>query len=131
MRGAPADAVRRARQLRREQTDAERRLWRHLRGRAVAQAKFRRQEPIGKYYADFCSVEMKLIIEVDGGQHADSREEDEVRTQFLKRSGYRVLRLWNNDVLANLDGVLGCIAATVAEQRTKMRGEKTSLNPLT
>ena len=93
-------------------TDAEQLLWRHLRDRQQAGAKFRRQEPIGRYFADFCCVEHKLIIEVDGGQHDDGRqiEYDRRRTAELRRRGYRVLRFWNTEVLGELMGVLETIA---------------------
>ena len=121
----------RARRLRHDATEAEQRLWYHLRSRQVAGAKFRRQQPIGPYYADFCSVELKLVIEVDGGQHMERRRQDEARTASLKRSGYRVLRFWNTDVLENLSAVLDCIETTVVEQRSSARGEKRTLDPLT
>jgi very-short-patch-repair endonuclease len=100
---------RNARRLRREQTDAERLLWRHLRGRRMQNAKFRRQHPIGPYFADFCSIERRLIIELDGAQHAELSQEDEIRTSFLKSRDYRVLRFWNDQVLADLDEVLNAI----------------------
>ena len=121
----------RARKLRLDATEAEQRLWYHLRSRQLAGATFRRQQPIGPYYADFCSVELKLVIEVDGGQHMEPCEQDDVRTAFLKRSGYRVLRFWNTDILGNLGGVLGCIETAVAEQRSSTRGEKRAGDPLT
>jgi very-short-patch-repair endonuclease len=103
----PADPQRtgRARSLRRIITDAEAKLWLHLRGRQLAGYKFVRQEPIGRYYADFVCRERRLIIEVDGGQHAESLY-DERRDADLAAFGYRVVRVWNNDVLGNLEGVL-------------------------
>lgn len=107
---APSGTVQRARRLRRDMTDAEKRLWRRLR-EALPQAKFRRQSPIGPYIADFLSFRHMLIVEVDGGQHATSEaERDARRTAFLESQGYRVLRFWNNDVLQNTDGVLQMIA---------------------
>ncbi|MGA7871593.1 MAG: DUF559 domain-containing protein [Candidatus Binatus sp.] len=99
-----------ARRLRREQTDAERILWHHLRDRQMRDAKFRRQFPIGPYFADFCSIERRLIIELDGAQHAERSQEDESRTLFLSSRGYRVLRFWNNQVLENVEEVLAAIA---------------------
>jgi very-short-patch-repair endonuclease len=107
----PPSTISRARQLRRSLTDAERVLWWHLRSRQLAGAKFRRQEPIGRYIADFCCVEHRLIVEVDGGHHADEsqQEYDRERTAFLGRCGYRVLRFWNAEVLGELDGVLEMI----------------------
>ena len=100
---------RNARRLPREQTDAERLLWRHLRGRRMRNAKFRRQHPIGPYFADFCSIERRLVIELDGSQHADLSPEDENRNSFLKSRDYRVLRFWNDQVLSDVDEVLNAI----------------------
>jgi len=100
---------RNARRLRHEQTDAERILWRHLRGRRMRRVKFRRQHPIGPYFADFCSIERRLVIELDGAQHAELSQEDEIRTSFLNSRDYRVLRFWNDQVLGNVDEVLCAI----------------------
>ncbi|MDZ4381357.1 MAG: DUF559 domain-containing protein [Parvibaculum sp.] len=97
-----------ARQLRVEATDAEARLWQRLRNRMLGGFKFRRQFPVGPYIADFVCIERKLIVELDGGQHADNPA-DERRTRFLELRGYRVIRFWNPDVLANTDGVLEMI----------------------
>ncbi len=94
----------RARSLRRDSTDAERRLWRLIRSRAAG-CKFRRQHPIGPYFADFACVERKLVVELDGGQHDARREQDERRTADLQQSGWHVLRFWNDEVLTNEDGV--------------------------
>ena len=96
-----------ARRLRRDQTDVERRLWSHLRHRRLDGWKFRRQEPIDVYFADFVCKDAMLIVELDGSQHAEERaEHDEIRTRKLTKLGYRVLRFWNNDVTGNLEGVL-------------------------
>jgi very-short-patch-repair endonuclease len=92
----------RARRLRRDRTEAENRLWWQLR-QCFPDARFRFQVPIGPYVADFCSHRAKLIIEVDGGQHSASR--DVARTAWLSGEGFGLLRVWNNDVLANADGV--------------------------
>jgi very-short-patch-repair endonuclease len=108
--------VPRARTLRRDATEAEKKLWQHLRQPPFKQHHFRRQATIGPYFADFASHQFKIIIEVDGGQHSDSRS-DEVRTQYLEASGYRVLRFWNNDVAENLSGVLSTIDAAVNADR--------------
>ena len=91
--------LRNARKLRREQTEAERKLWFLLRNRRLMGLKFRRQFPIGNYIADFCCFEKKLIVELDGSQHIDAEVSDRIRTEFLNASGYRVLRLWNHQVL--------------------------------
>ena len=95
-----------ARRLRLRSTDAERRLWRHLRDRQLAGYKFRRQRPIGRYVVDFLCMEHRLIVEVDGGQRDWNADADRLRTEALTASGYRVIRFWNNDVLSNTEGVL-------------------------
>src|SRR5579883_871395 len=97
-----------ARQLRRDATDVERILWRALRERIVPW-RFRRQHPIGRRIADFACPARKLVIELDGGQHADRMAADEQRSVELARHGYRVIRFWNNEILDNLDGVLEAI----------------------
>jgi very-short-patch-repair endonuclease len=93
-----------ARRLRRDMTDAERALWRLLRDRRMDGWRFRRQEPIDRYIVDFVCFEARLVIEVDGGQHYES-ESDRTRDAYLQSQGFRVLRLWNTDVLGNRDGV--------------------------
>ena len=98
-----------ARRLRREQTDAERILWQHLRSRQMRDAKFRRQFPIGPNFADFCSPERRVIVELDGAQHLERSGEDEARTSFLNSEGYRVLRFWNSQVLESVEEVLCAI----------------------
>ena len=98
-----------ARSLRKNQTDAERKLWRCLRARELCGFKFRRQYPIAPYIVDFICVEKRLIVEIDGGQHATMTEIDNTRTEFLNARGYRVLRFWNNEVLQQLDAVLAKI----------------------
>jgi very-short-patch-repair endonuclease len=95
--------------LRRHATDAERKLWAHLSARQVAGTRFNRQFPIGPFICDFVSRSARLIVEVDGGQHGVEVEADARRTAFLERQGYRVLRFWNNDVLANPEGVIQLI----------------------
>ncbi len=102
-----------AKQLRKNMTDAERRLWTALRAKRFAGWKFRRQEPLGTYIADFVCHEAKLIIEVDGGQHAQSAA-DSTRDQWFAEHGYRVLRYWNNDVLEQTEAVLEHILATLS-----------------
>jgi very-short-patch-repair endonuclease len=93
-----------ARRLRRETTEAERRLWLVLRDRRLAGHKFRRQRPIGPYIADFVSIRSRLIIEIDGSQHLDNVAGLR-RTAWLERHGWRVIRVWNNDVSERLGTV--------------------------
>ncbi|WJR76344.1 endonuclease domain-containing protein [Bradyrhizobium sp. NP1] len=112
----PANEIKtgRARRLRHAATDAETALWRRLRSRQVNGSKFVRQEPIGPYTVDFVCRESRLVVEVDGGQHADNAG-DVVRDKWLADHNYRVLRFWNNDVLGNISGVLETIADALAE----------------
>ncbi|MDA1326436.1 MAG: endonuclease domain-containing protein [Proteobacteria bacterium] len=98
-----------ARTLRRRQTDAEKALWRLLRNRTFQGTKFRRQHAIGPYVADFVCLELKLVVELDGGQHAVNKTADDARTAKLQLQGFRVLRIWNNDMLTNPEGVLRLI----------------------
>jgi cobalt-precorrin 5A hydrolase len=98
-----------ARNLRKNQTDAEKKLWRYLRNRQLKDFKFRRQYVIDGYIADFACVEAKLIIELDGGQHLEQQAYDEKRTQSLSQQGFRVLRFWNDEVLKQTDDVLNVI----------------------
>jgi adenine-specific DNA-methyltransferase len=97
-----------ARTLRREQTDVERKLWYALRGRRFLGFKFRRQQPIGPYIADFVCFEAKLVIELDGEQHGDDAHiaYDHARTERLLADGFRVLRFWNGELIENFEGVL-------------------------
>ena len=104
-----------ARRLRREATDAERRLWYHLRNRRLGGFKFKQQETIGLYVADFACVEIRLIVEADGGQHSEAR--DAARTEYLESLGWRVLRFWNNDILQRNDAVLEVILAACVERQ--------------
>ena len=96
-----------ARNLRRKESDAERKLWSKLRPRQFENLKFRREHPIGKYIVDFVSLEKKIVVEVDGGQHNEpgNMEKDERRTSWLENEGYHVIRFWNNDVIPNIEGV--------------------------
>ncbi len=109
-----------ARLLRKNQTDVERLLWQHLHNRQLCNQKFRRQFPIEPYIADFVCLELKLIIELDGGQHADQVNYDEQRSLFLKQRGFKVLRFWNNEVIGNLTGVLEAIRLAVLEITEKV-----------
>ena len=98
-----------ARELRRASTEAEKRLWYHLRNRRVGGFKFRRQMVIDRYIVDFVCLEAKLIIEADGGQHDVNRRADDARTGHLERHGYRVLRFWNHQILGETEAVLSSI----------------------
>ncbi|WP_316976761.1 endonuclease domain-containing protein [Shumkonia mesophila] len=98
-----------ARRLRRNLTEAEARLWFHLRRKQLEGHRFRRQVPIGPYIIDFVCLAERLLIEVDGGQHVEARKRDQRRTQWLESQGFRVLRFWNHDVLGNTDGVVETI----------------------
>jgi very-short-patch-repair endonuclease len=100
--------VPRARRLRRDMTDAERKLWWHLRRLPIEDTHFRRQATIGPYFADFACHERRLVIEIDGGGHATAEQmaADVLRTTYLEANGYRVLRFWNHDVLKEIDAVM-------------------------
>lgn len=95
-----------ARKLRRASTDAELKLWHHLRNRNLIGQKFRRQHPLPPYIVDFVCIESKLIVELDGGQHLEQVSRDDKRTAFLETLGFRVIRFWNDDVLLEPDLVL-------------------------
>lgn len=128
----------RARQLRRNLTDVERLLWRRLRFWQVDGYKFRRQQPLGNYIVDFVCLQKRLIIELDGGQHAQEVNHDAERDAWLQAQGFTVLRFWNNDVLKNIDGVMEMIVKSLQSTpylnpspqggRTKMRSKKFRLH---
>ncbi|MCP5161402.1 MAG: endonuclease domain-containing protein [Hahellaceae bacterium] len=104
-----------ARALRKSQTEAELRLWYYLRGGRFMGLKFKRQKPIGPFIADFVCLELKLVVEADGGQHGDAR--DTARDRWFETQGYRVVRFWNHEVLGQTRAVLDRIAEVVAELR--------------
>ncbi|WP_137752405.1 endonuclease domain-containing protein [Sphingopyxis sp. L1A2A] len=109
-----------ARKLRRHETDAEKKLWQVLRARQFLGLKFRRQSPVAGFIADFLCEELRIIVEADGGQHADSAA-DASRTASLQAAGYHVIRYWNNDIMGNLEGVLEDLRghlATIADGGT-------------
>jgi very-short-patch-repair endonuclease len=110
------EALARSRDLRRSATEAERILWRELRNRRLEGAKFRRQVWVGPFVADFLCVEAKLVIEADGSQHGENREYDVGRDAYLRNEGYLVIRVWNNEVTANLPGVLETIRCALLER---------------
>ena len=107
-----------ARNLRNNATDAEQRLWLHLRASRFESVKFTRQYPIGTFIADFACRSLRLAIELDGGQHADSPT-DAGRTHIIEAHGYRVIRFWNNEVLGNIDGVLTVISQEIKVARNQ------------
>lgn len=105
-----------ARQLRKNMTDTERALWSQLRRRQLDGCKFRRQAPVGPYILDFVCFERKVVIELDGSQHALQAARDENRTAWLQSQGFLVLRFWNHDVLSDMDVILEVIWRTVSER---------------
>ena len=107
--------------LRARSTDAERALWKRLRARQISGVKFRRQMPIGPYIVDFASLDTRIVVELDGGQHAISpqQEHDETRGDWLEEQGFTILRFWNTDVLNNMDGVLSSILDAI-QQRSSL-----------
>ena len=118
----------RARALRRQQTEAETLLWKHLRSRQLLDLKFRRQHPIGPYFADFACIEIGLVIELDGGQHADegAAAQDTARARCMAAAGFATRRFWNHEVLQQTAAVLESIAhcastLTPALSRTRER----------
>ena len=115
-----------AKTLRSHQTEAEQRLWYHLRAHRFMDIKFKRQKPIGCYIVDFVCVERRLIVEVDGGQHAEQLIYDQQRDAWLRVQGYTVLRFWNNEVMQQLEGVLEKIRLTLSPcpSPTSVRGEQ-------
>ncbi len=117
-----------AKRLRTDSTDAERLVWSRLRAHRLGGWKFKRQQPIGRYVVDFVCFDAKLVIELDGRQHADATDADAARDAWLGSQGFRVLRFWNNDVLSNLDGVLTMIASHLSPspRPSPTRGEGAS-----
>jgi very-short-patch-repair endonuclease len=115
--------------LRQNSTNAERKLWSVLRDRQLLGFKFVRQQPVGRYIADFACREADLIIELDGGQHAESIR-DEQRTEALAQHGYQVIRFWNQDVLTNVEGALQLIAEHLSKAPSPgLRFAKPDLSP--
>ena len=104
-----------AKELRKNLTPAEEKLWVHLRGHRMGDVHFRRQHAIGNYIVDFCAPSHKLVIELDGSQHLEQEKYDKERTTFLNSKGYKVLRFWNNEVMNELEKVLTVIWSTLQE----------------
>ena len=100
-------------------TAAERKLWWHLRHLPLADSHFRRQATIGRYFTDFACHELRLVIEIDGGQHSEAKQllSDATRTAFLESREYQVLRFWNNDVMNNIEGVLSSVQDALSAAR--------------
>jgi len=123
------NATKHARNLRKDATLPERKLWRVLRDKQLGGHRFRRQHPLGDYFVDLVCVERMLIIELDGGQHADQEEYDARRSAWLESQGYKVLRFWNNDVMGNIEGVVAMVAAALERsllppsQPSRLKGE--------
>ena len=107
------------RNLRRSQTNAERKLWFLLRDRRLAGFKFRRQQPLGPFIVDFCCTEARVIVELDGGHHALTHDSDAARSGYLAGQGYRLLRFWNNEVLGSTSGVLERIVEALKRDRQR------------
>ena len=117
-----------AKKLRCNQTDAEQKLWYPLRAHRFLGLKFKRQKPLGRYIVDFICVEQRLVIELDGGQHAEQTAYDAERDNWLRSEGYTVLRFWNNEVMQELEGVLEKIRLALSscpspQPSPRMRGE--------
>jgi very-short-patch-repair endonuclease len=114
-----ATTLSRARALRRDPPDAEKKLWRMLRDRRLDGVKFRRQFPIGRYISDFCCIKRRLIVELDGGQHAERAEYDLRRTASLESRGFRVLRFWNAEVRKEPDALIDRLVAALEEKEAE------------
>ncbi len=107
-----------AKNLRTNQTDAEKLLWKHLKSKRLTDTEFRRQQPIGNYIVDFVSFDEKLIVELDGGQHFEDKKRDQKRDNWFIGEGFKVLRFWNNDVLRNTECVLETIMKEISPSPT-------------
>ena len=107
--GRSRRSARFARELRQQMTEAESHLWHHLRRRNLGGHKFRRQHPMGSFIVDFVCIETRVVIELDGGQHADQAAYDRKRDAWLRQQGYSVIRFWNHEVLGETEAVLEAI----------------------
>ena len=116
----PADVKLKARELRSNSTKAERALWQQLRRRQLSGYRFRRQQPLGRYFVDFYCHEKRLAIELDGGQHGEQADYDTKRTAWLESEGYRVLRFWNTAVMSDIETVKQVILDTLESQETPL-----------
>ena len=122
-------AIRRARELRREDTDAEAKLWNALRARRLGGWRWKRQVPWGPYFLDFLCLEAGIVVELDGSQHAEQVAYDARRTEYIERSGLRVIRFWNHEVLANRAGVCDAILHACGGERPEEVVENPPLPP--
>ena len=111
-----------AKALRLNQTDAEKKIWHHLRNRNLCGNKFRRQRPIPPYFVDFVCIEARLIVELDGGQHLEQFTRDNNRTNYLESRGFRVIRFWNDDVLLRTEYVLAEIVRVLEAPHPPLQG---------
>ena len=112
-----------SRNLRKNMTDVERILWAKVRSRQLQGFRFRRQHPIGKYIVDFVCLELKLIIELDGGQHMNQQQYVTNRSQWLQKNGFKTVRFWNNDILDNLDGIMETICMHLPQPQPSFPNE--------
>ena len=115
------DIRQQAKHLRKNSTDAEKFLWTHIRNRQLEGWKFRRQTPVGKYIVDFACAELRLVVEIDGGQHSEQVLYDLGRTRYLQSKGYKVVRFWNNEVLGNIEGVLESLTLTLSQRERELK----------
>lgn len=113
--------IKHARELRRNQTNAEKLLWSKIRNRQFENLKFRRQHPIPPYIVDFFCEDLKLVIELDGGQHTEKKDQE--RQSYIEKQGYEVIRFWNNDVLNNIDGLLETLKTQPPSPKPSPQGE--------
>jgi very-short-patch-repair endonuclease len=127
--GGMKPSITKARELRKNSTDAERFLWHHLRLRQINGDRFRRQRPVGPYILDFVCLEKRIAIEVDGGQHNEAVSRDRERDEWLRKQGFMVLRFWNHEVLTQINVVKEVIWKALAETPflvlPRARGRKT------
>jgi len=120
----PQEPTERARQLRKNHTDAEQFVWAKLRSRRLGGYKFRRQMPIGPYIVDFVCLEARLILELDGGQHTEQKDYDTARTQWFQSQGFEVLRFWNHEVLEDWESVEEVIYGRLEQRRALLEKRK-------
>ncbi len=111
--------LKKAKDLRQNQTDAEKKFWRLVRAKRFSGYKFKRQCVIGSYICDFACMNLRLVVEIDGGQHNENAA-DELRSKQLLNLGYRVIRFWNNDILTNIEGVAQNLSLTLSQREREL-----------